>query len=218
MTLIAPSLLSADFANIANEVRALEAAGADMLHLDVMDGNFVQQITFGALFIKAVKSVSTLPLDVHLMIKNPEISIASYIEAGADIITFHPEAVSKSSTMNLINVIKKHNKKVGIACNPYRDFIQYAPYLGIVDRFLVMTVVPGAAGQEFISDQLILIDKLKKAINDRGDHALISVDGGINNETAKLCLARGADILVSGSYIFAGDYKQRISSLLPCLE
>ncbi len=212
MIKIAPSILSADFANLGYTLKKLEKAGADLIHIDVMDGVFVPNLTFGPAFIEKIRSHTKLPFDVHLMINNPEYSLMQYIKACADYITLHPE-----TTIHLdrtINLIKDAGVKLGVALLPTTspDILEYI--LDKIDLVLVMTVNPGFSGQKFMPTQL---SKLKKIVNIIGDkNIIISVDGGINKETAKLCKEQGADLLVSGQYVFDGDYEENISNLKGC--
>lgn len=209
MIKIAPSILSADFANLESSLKKLEEAGADLIHIDVMDGAFVPNLTFGAPFIEKIRSLTKLPFDVHLMINNPEYSLMQYIKAGADYLTIHPE-----TTIHLdrtINLIKDSGIKVGVALLPTSspDVLEYI--LDKVDLILIMTVNPGFSGQKFMPNQLAKVKKIVNIVGDR--NIIISVDGGINKETAKLCKDQGADLLVSGNYIFDGDYKKNINNL-----
>lgn len=210
--LIAPSLLSADFSRLKEEVRAVEEAGADLLHLDVMDGLFVPNLTFGPLVISAIRPHTKLPLDVHLMIIQPERYIKEFAEAGADLICVHAEA--SLHLHRTITQIKEQGKLVGVSLNPHTppEFLDYV--LELLDFVLIMTVNPGFGGQKFIPQCLPKIEKLKNTIVKRGLKTLIEVDGGINEETAPLVLSAGADILVAGSAIFGKkDYKKAISAL-----
>ncbi|MEZ0344724.1 MAG: ribulose-phosphate 3-epimerase [Caldimicrobium sp.] len=210
--LIAPSLLSADYSRLKEEVRAVEEAGADLLHLDVMDGLFVPNLTFGPLVISAIRPHTKLPLDVHLMIIQPERYIKEFAEAGADLICVHAEA--SLHLHRTITQIKEQGKLVGVSLNPHTppEFLDYV--LELLDFVLIMTVNPGFGGQKFIPQCLPKIEKLKNTIVKRGLKTLIEVDGGINEETAPLVLSAGADILVAGSAIFGKkDYKKAISAL-----
>ena len=212
MIKISPSILSADFANLEKELKALENAGADMIHIDVMDGHFVPNLTFGPPVIQALRKHTKLPFDVHLMIESPEKYIKDYAEAGADIITIHPEA-----TVHLdrtINKIKKCGAKVGLSLLPTTSVAPLEYTIDNIDLILVMTVNPGFGGQKFIKNQLMKIEMIANII--KSTDIILAVDGGINNQTAKLCIDAGADMLVSGSFIFNGDYKKQINLLKNC--
>lgn len=209
MVKIAPSILSADFANLGQDIEKLEKAGADLIHIDVMDGLFVPNLTFGAPVISQIRNYTKLPFDVHLMINSPENSIFQYIEAGANYITIHPE-----STIHLdrtVDLIKNTGIKVGIALLPTTnpDILEYV--LEKIDLILIMTVNPGFWGQKFIANQLPKIQKVHNLVGNR--NIMIAVDGGINQDTASLCRQQGANLLISGSYIFNGDYKENIDNL-----
>lgn len=209
---IAPSILSADFAKLGEEIQAIEKAGADYVHIDVMDGSFVPNITIGNEVVKSLRKISALPFDVHLMINSPDNHVKAFADAGADIITIHAEATTHLDRS--IELIKSFGKKVGVSLVPStnEDVLDYV--LEKLDLVLVMTVNPGFGGQKFISSQLKKIENLRKKIDKIGKKIEIEVDGGINAETAKLVVSAGADVLVSGSYIFSGDnYSQKISSL-----
>lgn len=209
---ISPSILSADFANLGQEIRALEQAGADMIHIDVMDGHFVPNLTIGSTVMKALRPYTKLPFDVHLMINAPERSIEDYVKSGADIITIHPEA-----TIHLdrsLDHIKSLGAKAAIALLPSAspDIIDYV--IDRLDMILVMTVNPGFSGQKFIDSQLKKISIISEKIKSSNKNIILSVDGGINDATAKDCIKAGANVLVSGSFIFQSkDYKKRIEML-----
>lgn len=209
---ISPSILSADFANLGQEITALEQAGADMIHIDVMDGNFVPNLTIGSTVIKALRPYTTLPFDVHLMINYPERSIEDYVKSGADIITIHPEV-----TIHLdrtLKHIKSLGAKTAIALLPSvsPDSIDYI--IDSLDMILVMTVNPGFSGQKFINSQLKKISIISEKIKNSNKNIILSVDGGINDITAKDCIRAGADTLVSGNFIFQSkDYKKQIDLL-----
>lgn len=210
MVLIAPSILSADFGRLKEEVAALDKAGADLIHCDVMDGKFVPNLTFGAVIIKSVRANTHLPLDVHLMIENPDIMLETFAKAGADILTVHAEACPHLD--RTLSKIKELGCKVGVSLNPAtsEDVLQYV--LDKIDVILIMTVNPGFGGQSFITSQLDKIARVKELIGSR--NIKIEVDGGINPLTAAECVAAGADILVAGTTVFDGsDYRKNIESL-----
>lgn len=205
--IVAPSLLAADFSKLREEIQEVESYGAEYLHLDVMDGNFVPNISFGAPVISSIRKHSNLVFDVHLMVENPDRFIKDMVDAGADVITIHAEATKHLN--RTIQLIKSYGKKVGVALNPSTplDVIKYD--LKDIDMVLIMTVNPGFGGQAFIEGMLQKIRDLR-SIDSNID---IQVDGGINNKTSKLVKEAGANILVAGSYLFKGDYKQKIESL-----
>lgn len=205
--IVAPSLLAADFSDLRNEIDKVEKAGAEYLHLDVMDGAFVPNISFGAPIISAIRKHSNLVFDVHLMIENPDRFIKDFVEAGADIITVHAEATKHLN--RTLQLIKSYGKKVGISLNPSTPVEMIKYELKNIDMVLIMTVNPGFGGQSFIEN---MTDKIKE-LRTLDKNIDIEVDGGINAETGKKVKEVGANILVAGSYIFNGDYKERIDSL-----
>lgn len=205
--LIAPSILSADFSKLGEEIHAVEKAGADWIHVDVMDGHFVPNITIGPVVVKWVRPVTKLPFDVHLMIKNPERYIESFVKAGADIITFHSEV--EEDPKEIVKMIRYFKKKVGVSIKPKTDIAKIAPLLSMVDMVLVMTVEPGFGGQGFIFDCLPKIEEVRKVFKKD-----IQVDGGINIETAPEVIRRGANILVAGTAVFGTkNYSEAIKKL-----
>ena len=211
---ISPSILSADFGQLGNEIKKLEQGGADLIHVDVMDGHFVPNLTIGPPVIKALKHYSTLPFDVHLMISPVHKYIKDYAEAGADIITFHPEATDNLESS--INLVKKLNKNIGLSLNPDSPIEIIKKFLSSIDLVLIMSVYPGFGGQKFISDVLNKI-KILKSIKEKENLKFdIEVDGGINFENSKLVVEAGANILVSGTTVFKsnnGNIKKNIETL-----
>ncbi len=208
--IIAPSILSSDFANLESEIKRLEDNGADWVHVDVMDGHFVPNLTIGAPVVKAIKPVTKLPMDVHLMIENPAKYVKDFALAGADIITFHYEA-TKESTFEVINIIKSYGVKVGISIKPKTPVSAIKPYLDMVDLVLIMTVEPGFGGQKFMEDCADKIFEVKAYAN-KG--VIVEVDGGVNAQTSQHCKKCGADALVAGNYVFSSDnMKEAIASL-----
>lgn len=200
MTKIAPSILSADFANLAKEIQTVEEGGADYIHVDVMDGHFVPNITIGPLIVDAIRPVTNLPLDVHLMIEQPDLYIESFCKAGADIITVHEEVcVHLHRTLHLI---KEMGAKAGVVLNPGTPVEAIKEVLPYVDMVLLMTVNPGFGGQSFIPEVLSKITTLQELRTQKGYTFEIEIDGGVNTQTAKSCTDRGADVLVAGSAIF----------------
>lgn len=200
---IAPSMLACNFAEMGKEIIKTDKAGADLVHMDIMDGHFVPNISFGPGVVKSLRNMTSLPFDVHLMISNPQKYINEFANAGADIITFHIE-----STLNPIDTIKKIrllNKNVGISFRPSTDLTKIFPFLPLIDVILVMTVEPGFGGQKFMTSQLAKIEKLKSAITSNNLKCLIEVDGGINFDTIKLVKNAGADICVAGTSLFKSD-------------
>ncbi len=208
---VSPSILSSDFCNLQTEIINLEKAGADYLHIDVMDGIFVPNITIGQCVIESIKKHAKLPLDVHLMIQNPIKYIEEFARLGSDIITIHAE--SEIHLNRALNLIKSCGKKAGLALCPStnENILEYL--LPLVDQILIMTVNPGFCGQTFLDSQLQKIINVKKMIDNSGFNIDLQVDGGINQDTYKKVIEAGANVLVSGNYIFSGDYSDRISLL-----
>ncbi len=210
--IIAPSLLAADFLHLHDEVKAIETAGADYIHCDIMDGNFVPNISFGTELVGQVRNITDLPLDVHLMVNNPEIWISPFAKAGADHLYVHGE--NNHHLHRTLELIHKSKCKAGVVLNPATPVLAITEVLPMVDFVLVMTVNPGYGGQQFISSCAKKIIQLNELRNQQQYNFKISVDGGINIETAKRCREKGADILVAGSSIFnAKDYSVAISKL-----
>ena len=211
---ISPSILSADFSQLGNEIKRLEEGGADMIHVDVMDGHFVPNLTIGPPAIKALRNHTKLPFDVHLMIAPVHKYIKDYANAGADIITIHPEATD--NLVNSINLIKELKKKVGVSLNPDTEIDVIINLLDQIDLVLIMSVFPGFGGQKFMPEVVKKIEELNKIKMEKDLKYEIEVDGGINFSNSKIVLNAGANILVSGTTIFKennGDIKKNIDSL-----
>jgi len=209
--LISPSILSADFARLGEEVRAIDAAGADWIHVDVMDGHFVPNITIGPGVVKALRPHTTKPLDVHLMISPIDPYLEAFAEAGADIITVHPEA--GAHTHRTVQAIKALGKQAGISLNPATPAKMLDYLIDEIDLVLVMSVNPGFGGQSFISSQLRKIEAVRKMIDKSGRQIHLEVDGGVDMGTAKLCVDAGADVLVAGTATFRGGPQQYAANI-----
>ena len=208
MKKILPSILSADFANLERDVRELEQIGIDMFHIDVMDGNFVPNISFGFPIIEAIRSKTDKIFDCHLMIARPEEYVERFCNAGCDMVSFHIEATNHAD--RVIQIIKNSGKKAGIVLNPQTPIESVKYLLSKLDYVLIMTVNPGFGGQKFISEMLEKIEELAKIREEKGYSFLIQVDGGVNVETSKLCRDKGADLLVCGSFLFGAEDKEKI--------
>ena len=211
---ISPSILSADFSILGDEIKSLEQAGADLIHIDVMDGHFVPNITMGPPIIKMVRKCTKLPFDVHLMISPVEKYIKAFADAGSDIITIHPEATD--NLKRAIGTIKSLGKKAGVSLNPKTPISALMDVINDIDLILIMSVNPGFAGQSFMGEVLPKVTELRKMINDKKLGIDIEIDGGINFETAPLAVKAGANILVSGTTIFSGSLKDNIQKLRNC--
>jgi len=211
---ISPSILSADFSQLGSEIKRLEEGGADLIHVDVMDGHFVPNLTIGPPVIKTLRKFTTIPFDVHLMISPVHKYIKDYADAGADIITIHPEATE--NLLNSINHIKELNKKVGVSLNPDTKTNVIIDYLDKIDLVLIMSVFPGFGGQKFIPEVIKKIEELDQIKKNKKLNFDIEVDGGINFSNSKIVIEAGANILVSGTTIFKennGDIKKNINTL-----
>ena len=212
---ISPSILSADFSILGEEIKSLEKAGADLIHVDVMDGHFVPNITMGPPIIKMVRRFTKLPFDVHLMISPVEKYIKAFADAGSDIITIHPEATD--NLKRAVTTIKSLGKKAGVSLNPKTPISALMDVINEIDLILIMSVNPGFAGQSFMSEVLPKVKELRQIINEKKLKIDIEIDGGINFETAPLAVKAGANILVSGTTIFTGgSLKENILKLRNC--
>lgn len=217
MTIIAPSILSADFTRLGAELEAVENAGADWIHIDVMDGRFVPNITYGPIIVDAAKKACRLPLDVHLMIVEPDARIQDFIDAGADLISVHAEACTHLH--RTVQMIRASNVKAGVALNPATPLDQIEWILDDLDFVLIMSVNPGFGGQSFINSSIEKIKRLSTLINDRGLNTIIQVDGGVSSKTIGTIAAAGATSFVAGSAIFhSPDYAATISEMKSIAE
>ena len=205
---ISPSMLACDFSQMGNEIKKISSLGADYIHMDIMDGNFVPNISFGPDVVKSLRNLTTVPFDVHLMIDSPHKYIKQFAEAGANIITFHLE--SNCNVLETIKLIKSHNIKAGLSIKPNTPAEKIIPYLNDIDLALIMTVEPGFGGQKFMRNQL----EKTKTIRENSKNILIEIDGGVNGETIKEIKKYPVDICVAGPYVFkAPDIKEAINSI-----
>ncbi len=209
---IAPSILACDFANMGQEIKNITNAGADMIHIDIMDGNFVPNISFGPSITKSIRKYTNLPFDVHLMIREPHKYIRQFVDAGADMITFHVEA--ETNVSETIELIKGYGVKVGLSIKPKTKVDEIFNYLDKIYMVLIMSVEPGFGGQSFMTDMMDKVREVKKYAKNLNNNLLIEVDGGINEETIKYVKDAGTDICVAGTSIFSSNnYREAISKL-----
>ena len=214
MTKIAPSILSADFVNLERDITALKATGVDYVHVDVMDGEFVPNITIGMPVVAAIRRITDLPLDVHLMIDRPVRYVKEFCKAGADILTLHVEADTEENNLEALRQIKEAGVKAAISVKPKTPAEAVIPYLELVDLILVMTVEPGFGGQKFMADMMPKLKTISQLIEKHCPHCELEVDGGVNEETSKVCKENGANVLVAGSaYFKAADPKAFVESV-----
>lgn len=216
MVKIAASILSADFARLGDEVKRAEAAGADYIHVDVMDGHFVPNLTLGPPVIRGIRPVTRLPLDVHLMVQHPDRSVEAYRDAGADILTVHLEA--EHDVARTLKAIRAAGPRVGLALRPSTPLAAAREYLGSLDLLLLMTVEPGFPGQRFMPSVLPKIREARRLLDDLAPGVELEVDGGVNRETAAQAVAAGARVLVAGSAVYAGDVEANIRLLRAAAE
>jgi ribulose-phosphate 3-epimerase len=212
--LVAPSILSADFSRLADEIRRVEEAGADWIHCDIMDGHFVDNISFGPAVVKTVRKLTSLPLDVHLMIKHADHFVPRFVEVGANSITVHVEPEAEHDVTKTLRQIRDAHCRAGLTLNPATPFQLIEPFLGQIDLLLIMTVHPGFGGQPFRADQIGKVRRARDWKTENNSKIDIEVDGGINRDTARIAVKNGANVLVAGTAIFkAHDYAAEIRAL-----
>ena len=212
--IVSPSILSADFSCLGDQLQAVEQAGAQWIHFDVFDGNYVKNISFGPDVLKAVKKSTNMFIDTHLVVNDPEYYADVFMDAGSDNITFHIDAINDiPRSVKLIEKVKAQGKSVGVTLNPETDVREYLPFVDMVDLVLVMSIKPGFGGQSFRDDAIPRIEWLNQLRREHSYSFSIEVDGGINGGTGRACAEAGADILVAGSFVFKGDIAQRVSML-----
>lgn len=212
--IVSPSILSADFSCLGDQLQAVEQAGAQWIHFDVFDGNYVKNISFGPDVLKAVKKSTNMFIDTHLVVNDSEYYADVFMDAGSDNITFHIDAINDiPRSVKLIEKVKAQGKSVGVTLNPETDVREYLPFVDMVDLVLVMSIKPGFGGQSFRDDAIPRIEWLNRLRTEHSYSFSIEVDGGINGGTGRVCAEAGADILVAGSFVFKGDIAQRVSML-----
>ena len=205
MKTISPSILAADMLNLGKEIKKIETSGSKYVHIDVMDGVFVPNISFGMPIVSAVRRITDLTLDVHLMIVNPERYVEKFVERGADIVTIHIESTDHENILKSINIIHRLGKKIGLSIKPKTDYSAILPYIDLVDMILVMTVEPGFGGQKFMNETMEKVSKIRKVIEEKNLNVDIEVDGGINAQTLAIADESGANVFVLGTAFFGSE-------------